>query len=69
VKDQLISRERRWRFTGWRGPEKICGEWWLDGFDREYFHIDTASGETLWVFTAPLDGTDTKALWLHGIFD
>jgi hypothetical protein len=75
--DQLVSRERHdvhtWRFTGFRGPEKLRGEWWLEpgGFEREYFHVDTESGETLWVFTAPVSAQPDapRGLWLHGVFD
>jgi hypothetical protein len=70
--DLLVSARHRWRFTGWRGPEKLEGEWWLGGFKREYFHVDTENGETLWVFTAAVSSENENAprgLWLHGVFD
>lgn len=67
--DLLVSRERRWRFTSFHGPEKLRGEWWLGGFEREYFHVDTSEGETLWVFTAPVEEGAPRGLWLHGVFD
>lgn len=63
----LTAGPLRWRLTGFRGPEKLRGEWWLDGFEREYFHVDTEKGDTLWVFTSPHQ--DARALWLHGFFD
>ncbi|MGZ3653974.1 MAG: hypothetical protein ACXVCS_00385 [Bdellovibrionota bacterium] len=66
---ELVSAQRRWRFTGFHGPEKLRGEWWLGGFEREYFHVETAEGETLWVFTAPISPGGPRGLWLHGLFD
>jgi len=62
---RLILPERRWKLTSFHGPEKLRGEWWLGGFEREYFHVDTEEGDTLWVFTAG----SPRALWLHGVFD
>ena len=69
VGDQLVGHELRWRFTGFHGPEKLSGEWWLGGFEREYFSVETQTGETLWVFTAPGKENAPRELWLHGIFD
>jgi protein ImuB len=69
VGDTLVAHDGHWRFTGFRGPEKLRGEWWLGGFEREYFHVDTENGETLWVFTAAVKDDGPRGLWLHGVFD
>ncbi|HEY8278430.1 MAG TPA: hypothetical protein VIH99_02325 [Bdellovibrionota bacterium] len=69
--DWLVSADyRRWRFTSFRGPEKLQGEWWLEGFEREYFHVETTT-DALWVFTAPVGKQEgsPRGLWLHGVYD
>lgn len=53
---------RHWRILGFHGPERLRGEWWLGGFEREYYRVDTET-ESLWVFRA------AGGLFLHGVFD
>lgn len=69
VGDWLLAADKKWRFTAFRGPERLRGEWWLGGFEREYFVVETEVQETLWVFTAPESPTAPRSLWLHGIYD
>jgi protein ImuB len=69
VGDWLLSHQRRWRFTGFTGVEKLKGEWWLGGFERDYFRVETEEGEDLWVYTASVGEGGPKGLWLHGVFD
>ncbi len=64
----LIQRSARlgtwtWEVVEWVGPERISGEWWSEGFDRDYYRVVTSSGEQLWVFAAD------DSLYLHGFFD
>lgn len=71
VGDWLLSvgqARRRWRFTSFTQVEKLAGEWWLGGFEREYFRVSTEEGETLWVYTATSE-EGPRGLWLHGFFD
>lgn len=58
----LSSAGRRWAILGFHGPERLKGEWWLGGFEREYYRVDTET-ESLWVFRA------SGRLFLHGVFD
>lgn len=68
--DTLVSASRRrWRFTSFTQVEKLAGEWWLGGFEREYFRVHTEQEETLWVFTASVSEGGPRGLWLHGFFD
>jgi protein ImuB len=53
---------RQWAIRGFHGPERLKGEWWLGGFEREYYRVDTEA-ESLWVFRT------TQGLFLHGVFD
>ena len=50
-------RRREYRVTGKRGPERLSPEWWLDDPDwrsgqRDYWQVEVASGERLWLFYA-----------------
>lgn len=65
----LSQNKRRWRFTSFTQVEKLAGEWWLGGFERDYFRVHTQEGETLWVYTAPVSEGGPRGLWLHGFFD
>lgn len=68
---KLQSKEKAWKIQTFAGPEKLCGEWWLGGFEREYYRVETQSGEVLWVFSAPTSVKEgsPRALYLHGIYD
>jgi protein ImuB len=38
------------------GPQKLCGEWWVQGFDRSYYWLLLDSGEIAWVFRNEMTG-------------
>jgi protein ImuB len=54
------------------GPERIAPEWWLDDPEwrsgpRDYWRIETETGERLWLFRA--HGADLGAGWFaQGVF-
>ena len=55
------------------GPERIAGEWWIDGEDaltRDYFRIEDADGRRFWLFRDGLYGqTVASPQWfVHGVF-
>ncbi|ABC81384.1 Y-family DNA polymerase [Anaeromyxobacter dehalogenans] len=47
------------------GPERLRGEWWSGGFDRDYYRVRLEGLGDCWVYR---DGADGR-LWLHGFFD
>ncbi|HEX9052311.1 MAG TPA: DNA polymerase Y family protein, partial [Anaeromyxobacter sp.] len=47
------------------GPERLRGEWWAGGFDRDYYRVRLDGLGDCWVFR---DGGDGR-LYLHGFFD
>ena len=47
------------------GPERLRGEWWASGFDRDYYRVRLDGLGDCWVFR---DGGDGR-LYLHGFFD
>ncbi|WP_274534237.1 MULTISPECIES: Y-family DNA polymerase [unclassified Rhizobium] len=68
----------KWRRTTYQvaraeGPERIAGEWWVDGEDaltRDYFRVEDADGRRFWLFR---DGLYSQAAvspkwFMHGIF-
>lgn len=68
----------KWRRTTYQvaraeGPERIAGEWWIDGEDaltRDYFRVEDADGRRFWLFR---DGLYSQAVaspkwFMHGIF-
>lgn len=71
-------RNQRWSIVRWEGPERINGEWWEGGFDRDYFRVHTSAGEQLWIYLAPpaltSDGNGAMRagnpeFYLQGFFD
>ena len=72
---------RSWKTLRWEGPERLSGEWWKQGFHRDYFRIYTQSGEQLWIFSqeeqaarraqggSALALASEPSLYLHGYFD
>jgi protein ImuB len=60
------ARSQRWRILGFEGPERICGEWWLEEFARDYFRVHTREGEQLWIYRVP---GPSGQIFLHGIYD
>lgn len=71
-------RTFRWRrgshrITRAEGPERIAGEWWIDGKDhpaRDYFRVEDDSGRRYWLFREGLYGDDTPLprWFIHGVF-
>ncbi len=50
----------------WWGPERIETGWWRGGAgERDYFRLQTACGQQLWIFRLLTDGS----WFLHGWFD
>ena len=48
------------------GPERIAMEWWRNKKDpRDYFRVETNSGERFWLFR---DGAPGGRWYLHGMF-
>ena len=69
---------KSWKTLQWDGPERLSGDWWKQGFRRDYFRIHTEGGEQLWVFSQEemrrTQGNTALAqsapsLFLHGFFD
>jgi len=71
---------RSWKTIRWEGPERLAGEWWKQGFHRDYFRTYTESGEQLWIFSqkeqarvqtgsAAFALAQESSLYLHGYFD
>jgi hypothetical protein len=61
----LASSSSHWKVIDWQGPERLSGEWWDEGFERDYYQVVTERGERLWVYFDP----GTQAIFLHGYFD
>jgi protein ImuB len=60
---RLDGRERR--VIAIDGPERLRGEWWAGGFDRDYYRVQLEGLGDCWVFRDGHDG----GLYLHGFFD
>ena len=68
----------RWRRTMHRvasaeGPERIAGEWWIDGEEaptRDYYRIEDEAGRRYWLYREGLyDREPGKPRWfMHGLF-
>lgn len=54
------------------GPERIAGEWWIDGFDvapRDYYRVEDDGGRRYWLYREGLyDGASMPRWYLHGLF-
>ena len=54
------------------GPERIAGEWWVDGFDvkpRDYYRVEDGEGRRYWLYREGLyDGEALPRWYLHGLF-
>lgn len=61
----LKSKKQTWKILSFSAAERITGEWWLGGFFRDYFRVETGH-EELWIFRT---SEKTDSLFLHGIFD
>jgi protein ImuB len=51
--------------VGFEGPERLRGEWWAGGYDRDYYRVRLEGLGDCWVFRDAADGR----LYLHGFFD
>ncbi len=68
----------RWRRAMHRvvkaeGPERIGGEWWIDGEEaatRDYYRIEDESGRRYWLYRQGLYGREPVAprWFMHGLF-
>lgn len=68
----FIWRRRSFQAAQARGPERISPEWWLDDPNwrsgpRDYWHVYTRTGESLWLFEA-LGGETSPGWFMHGEF-
>ncbi len=68
-------RRTRYQVIAANGPERVKGEWWRSdrelGQIRDYFILETDSGERFWVFRAgdgQHDGTGSLDWYMHGLF-
>ncbi|MGB8816346.1 MAG: DNA polymerase Y family protein [Rhizobiaceae bacterium] len=54
------------------GPERIAGEWWVDGFDvkpRDYYRVEDDEGRRYWLYREGFYGSEALPRWyLHGLF-
>ncbi len=55
------------------GPERICGEWWLNRDEvaetRDYFRVEGEDGARYWLFRDNRLAPNQRHLWfLHGVF-
>ncbi len=69
---QFRWRGRNFVTLGAMGPERIAPEWWLDdpawrSGVRDYWRVETATGERLWLFYAH-GGTMSAGWFCHGDF-
>jgi protein ImuB len=47
------------------GPDRIAGGWWAQSVERDYYVVETSTGELLWVYHDKL-----RRRWLlHGVVD
>lgn len=47
------------------GPDRITGGWWVHSVERDYYVVETSTGELLWVYHDKL-----RRRWLlHGVLD
>ena len=68
----------RWRKALYRvalceGPERIAGEWWLEGRNtrsRDYFRVEDIEGYRFWLFRDGLYERETSCpdWYMHGLF-
>ncbi|PZR18134.1 MAG: hypothetical protein DI532_02255 [Azospirillum brasilense] len=69
---RLTLQGRHLRIRRAEGPERLLPEWWRDDPARalrDYYRLETETGERLWVCRAGLDAPDDPARWfLHGYF-
>ncbi len=54
------------------GPERIAGEWWIDGFDvspRDYYRVEDDGGRRYWLYREGMyDGASMPRWYMHGLF-
>jgi protein ImuB len=75
--DPAVPARFRWRRRDFAtasasGPERIAPEWWLDEPEwrsgtRDYWRVETAGGERLWLFHAH-GGAVSGGWFCHGVF-
>lgn len=61
----LGDRGERGAAIAMHGPDRIVGGWWAGSVERDYYVVETSSGELLWVYHDRL-----RRRWmLHGALD
>lgn len=61
-----VSLDGGWReVRGVQGPERLSGDWWEDGYAREYYRVSTGAGDLLWIFYDPR----RRGWFWHGWWD
>jgi protein ImuB len=72
---QFVWRHRRHRVRHADGPERIGGEWWASGRERnatrDYWQVEDEAGRRFWLFRSgdAVDPSTGDLRWfLHGFF-
>jgi protein ImuB len=61
-----VALDGAWRpVCSLKGPERLSGDWWEDGYRREYYRVGTEAGDLLWIF---YDSRRHRWFW-HGWWD
>ncbi len=60
----IFWRGRRLRIARVTGPERLSGDWWKDGYSRDYWHCDDPEGEGRLVFYR--DNTSGRSWFIQG---
>jgi protein ImuB len=47
------------------GPDRIAGGWWAQAVERDYYVVETSTGELLWVY----HDKQRRRWLLHGVLD
>lgn len=63
----MTGAGQRWAVQDWGQPERLSGEWWESGFDRDYYRVLTDEGRLLWIFKDRASGE--LKFYLQGYFD
>jgi protein ImuB len=64
VPSSMIWRGRRITIERAVGPERLSGDWWDDGYRRDYWRCESAFGD----FVLYLDRMDDQ-WWIQGWYD
>ena len=63
-------RGRRVAFARADGPERLSGEWWKEGFRRDYWRCESEGSEFLLFLERPVATAGSASRWcLQGWYD